>query len=125
MSFVPSIQPSYGIRQQFLENQFYGLIVITDDSLVTSVFSISAKVSFNKSSLFHNFSFNFFTKSVLDRIEIGQMHVLKVLCVAEKNDAAKNIASLLSRNNFSRREGFSKFNKIYEYKEGTLIYSAF
>ena len=39
-----------------------------------------------------------------------------VLCVAEKNDAAKNIASLLSRNGFNRREGISKFNKIYEYQ---------
>ena len=39
-----------------------------------------------------------------------------VLNVAEKNDAAKNIAGLLSGGARSMREGFSKFNKIYEFK---------
>ncbi|XP_064376158.1 DNA topoisomerase 3-alpha isoform X2 [Dromaius novaehollandiae] len=41
--------------------------------------------------------------------------VRKVLCVAEKNDAARGIADLLSNSRMRRREGFSKFNKIYEY----------
>uniref|UniRef100_A0A672UK56 DNA topoisomerase n=1 Tax=Strigops habroptila TaxID=2489341 RepID=A0A672UK56_STRHB len=41
--------------------------------------------------------------------------VRKVLCVAEKNDAARGIAELLSNSRMRRREGFSKFNKIYEY----------
>ncbi|NXD13920.1 TOP3A topoisomerase, partial [Nothocercus nigrocapillus] len=41
--------------------------------------------------------------------------IRKVLCVAEKNDAAKGIADLLSNSRMRRREGFSKFNKIYEY----------
>ncbi|KAI6653680.1 DNA topoisomerase 3-alpha [Oopsacas minuta] len=40
---------------------------------------------------------------------------LKVLCVAEKNDAAREISRLLSNNQSSRREGLSKFNKIYEF----------
>ena len=40
----------------------------------------------------------------------------KVLNVAEKNDAAKNIAGLLSGGTRSMREGYSKFNKIYEFK---------
>lgn len=40
---------------------------------------------------------------------------MKVLNVAEKNDAAKNIAGLLSRGTSQRREGFSKFNKIYSF----------
>ncbi|KAK0095713.1 hypothetical protein PV326_007620 [Microctonus aethiopoides] len=40
---------------------------------------------------------------------------MRVLNVAEKNDAAKNIAILLSRGNSNKREGFSKFNKIYEF----------
>ncbi|XP_053551092.1 DNA topoisomerase 3-alpha [Bombina bombina] len=44
----------------------------------------------------------------------GQIH--KVLCVAEKNDAAKGIADLMSNSRMRRREGFSKFNKIYEYE---------
>uniref|UniRef100_A0A6I8MZG0 DNA topoisomerase n=1 Tax=Ornithorhynchus anatinus TaxID=9258 RepID=A0A6I8MZG0_ORNAN len=39
----------------------------------------------------------------------------RVLCVAEKNDAAKGIADLLSRSRATRREGFSRFNKIYEF----------
>lgn len=41
--------------------------------------------------------------------------VRKVLCVAEKNDAAKGIADLLSNGRMRRREGLSKFNKIYEF----------
>ncbi|CAK8696344.1 unnamed protein product [Clavelina lepadiformis] len=39
----------------------------------------------------------------------------KVLNVAEKNDAAKRISDMLSGHQFQRREGFSKFNKIYEF----------
>uniref|UniRef100_A0A1I8AHR0 DNA topoisomerase n=1 Tax=Steinernema glaseri TaxID=37863 RepID=A0A1I8AHR0_9BILA len=38
----------------------------------------------------------------------------RILCVAEKNDAAKGIASILSRGQMLRREGKSKFNKIYQ-----------
>lgn len=41
---------------------------------------------------------------------------LRVLNVAEKNDAAKNIAGLLSRGTSQKREGFSKFNKIYSFQ---------
>ena len=40
---------------------------------------------------------------------------LKVLCVAEKNETAKEISRLLSQNKFERREGFSKLNKIYKF----------
>ncbi|CAF4953798.1 unnamed protein product, partial [Rotaria socialis] len=39
----------------------------------------------------------------------------RVLNVAEKNDAAKSLARLLSKNSASMREGFSRFNKIYEF----------
>ncbi|CAK9294789.1 unnamed protein product [Gordionus sp. m RMFG-2023] len=38
-----------------------------------------------------------------------------ILNVAEKNDAAKSIAYYMSNGKFKKREGFSKFNKIYEY----------
>ena len=41
---------------------------------------------------------------------------IKVLNVAEKNDAAKNIADIMSGGGYQRREGFSQFNKIYEYQ---------
>ncbi|KAL9920176.1 topoisomerase 3-alpha isoform 2-T2 [Glossina fuscipes fuscipes] len=41
---------------------------------------------------------------------------MKYLNVAEKNDAAKTIASQLSNGTARRREGFSKFNKIYEFE---------
>ncbi|CAL7941209.1 unnamed protein product [Xylocopa violacea] len=41
--------------------------------------------------------------------------VMKVLNVAEKNDAAKNIAGYLSRGTCRRREGLSPYNKIYEF----------
>ncbi|CAI2732104.1 unnamed protein product [Schistosoma spindalis] len=40
---------------------------------------------------------------------------MKILNVAEKNDAAKNISEILSRGGYHRREGISKFNKIYEF----------
>ncbi|XP_040212350.1 DNA topoisomerase 3-alpha [Rana temporaria] len=42
--------------------------------------------------------------------------VQKVLCVAEKNDAAKGISDIMSNGRMRRREGFSKYNKIYEYE---------
>ncbi|XP_016051963.1 PREDICTED: DNA topoisomerase 3-alpha isoform X2 [Miniopterus natalensis] len=48
-------------------------------------------------------------------MEVAFRGVRKVLCVAEKNDAAKGIADLLSRGRMRRREGLSKFNKIYEF----------
>ncbi|VEN43554.1 unnamed protein product [Callosobruchus maculatus] len=41
--------------------------------------------------------------------------VMKYLNVAEKNDAAKNIAQILSRGSSNRREGLSQYNKIYEF----------
>lgn len=41
---------------------------------------------------------------------------MKVLNVAEKNDAAKNIAAQLSRGTASKCEGLSKFNKIYRFQ---------
>ena len=40
----------------------------------------------------------------------------KVLGVAEKPEAAKQIATILSGNNFKRREGKSKFNKVFEFE---------
>lgn len=42
--------------------------------------------------------------------------IKRVLCVAEKNDAAKGISEILSGSRARRREGFSKFNKIYEFE---------
>jgi len=44
-----------------------------------------------------------------------QNGALTVLNVAEKNDAAKEISRVLSSGRSQRREGFSKFNKIYEF----------
>lgn len=41
--------------------------------------------------------------------------MVRVLNVAEKNDAAKSIAELMSNGRYRRREGNSKFNKIYEF----------
>ena len=59
--------------------------------------------------------FNLFEKKSVGKYW-NENPTITVLCVAEKNDAAKNIATLLSRNGFNRREGISKFNKIYEYQ---------
>jgi len=50
------------------------------------------------------------------RFYCQDMSRIKVLSVAEKNDAAKNIAAHLSRGNAARKEGYSKFNKIYEFQ---------
>ncbi|MBN3306928.1 TOP3A topoisomerase, partial [Amia calva] len=47
---------------------------------------------------------------------IRRTQIKKVLCVAEKNDAAKGIAQIMSNGNMRRREGHSRFNKIYEYE---------
>lgn len=42
--------------------------------------------------------------------------IMRVLNVAEKNDAAKNIAGILSGGQRSVREGKSKYNKIYSFQ---------
>ncbi|XP_026878009.1 DNA topoisomerase 3-alpha [Electrophorus electricus] len=47
---------------------------------------------------------------------IRRTQIKKVLCVAEKNDAAKGIAELMSNGRSRRREGLSVYNKIYEYE---------
>ncbi|KAJ3645178.1 hypothetical protein Zmor_022858 [Zophobas morio] len=44
---------------------------------------------------------------------------MKYLNVAEKNDAAKNIAAILSKGASTRRDSFSTYNKIYEF-DGTV-----
>ncbi|XP_019961551.2 DNA topoisomerase 3-alpha [Paralichthys olivaceus] len=46
----------------------------------------------------------------------SRAQIKRVLCVAEKNDAAKGISEIMSGGRARRREGMSKFNKIYEYE---------
>uniref|UniRef100_A0A3P9KGI1 DNA topoisomerase n=1 Tax=Oryzias latipes TaxID=8090 RepID=A0A3P9KGI1_ORYLA len=46
----------------------------------------------------------------------SRTQIKRVLCVAEKNDAAKGISEIMSSGRARRREGMSKFNKIYEYE---------
>ena len=41
---------------------------------------------------------------------------MKVLSVAEKPNAAKRISDLLANNGANRREGFSKYNKIFDFQ---------
>lgn len=48
------------------------------------------------------------------------MRPLRILNVAEKNDAAKELSRIMSRGQCLRREGFSKFNKIYEFDYNIL-----
>jgi DNA topoisomerase-3 len=43
-------------------------------------------------------------------------NIMKVLNVAEKNDAAKNIAGILSKGQRSVRSGKSKYNKLYTFQ---------
>ncbi|XP_045535738.1 DNA topoisomerase 3-alpha [Papilio machaon] len=49
-------------------------------------------------------------------VQRSKSHTMKYLNVAEKNDAAKNIALHLSRGTSKRREGLSQYNKIYEFE---------
>lgn len=44
----------------------------------------------------------------------------RVLNVAEKNDAAREISRIMSRGSNGRREGMSRYNKIYEYEYNLL-----
>lgn len=45
----------------------------------------------------------------------NRSNIKRVLCVAEKNDAAKGIAEIMSSGRSRKREGLSKFNKLYEF----------
>uniref|UniRef100_A0A8C9QXU3 DNA topoisomerase n=1 Tax=Scleropages formosus TaxID=113540 RepID=A0A8C9QXU3_SCLFO len=47
---------------------------------------------------------------------IRRTEIKRVLCVAEKNDAAKGIAEIMSNGRARKREGYSVYNKIYEYE---------
>lgn len=42
--------------------------------------------------------------------------MVRVLNVAEKNDAARSIAEIMSNGRVNRREGKSVYNKIYEFE---------
>lgn len=46
--------------------------------------------------------------------------VMRALFVAEKNDAAKGIAAILSRGTATRRESHSRWNKIYQFNADIL-----
>ena len=66
-----------------------------------------------------NFNRNFLSNEVTAfnkeaTIESSNMP-LKVLNVAEKNDAAKSISELLARGRYTRKEGLSVYNKIYQF----------
>ncbi|OXU30865.1 hypothetical protein TSAR_001335, partial [Trichomalopsis sarcophagae] len=50
------------------------------------------------------------------KLNCQKQPIMKVLNVAEKNDAAKNIAGYLSRGTSRRKEGLSPYNKIYEFQ---------
>ncbi|XP_046893588.1 DNA topoisomerase 3-alpha [Hypomesus transpacificus] len=55
-----------------------------------------------------------------ERGTLTDMHrrtqIKRVLCVAEKNDAAKCIAEIMSNGRSRRKEGMSVYNKVYEYE---------
>lgn len=65
--------------------------------------------------IFRSFAFGIknTTETLKVRKKIIKMSSKRVLCVAEKNDAAKNISAILSQNRAVRREGRSRFNKLY------------
>lgn len=46
--------------------------------------------------------------------------MMRALFVAEKNDAAKSIAAILSRGASARRDSRSKYNKIYQFNASLL-----
>lgn len=47
---------------------------------------------------------------------IRRTPIKRVLCVAEKNDAAKCIADIMSNGRMRRSEGLSVYNKLYEFE---------
>ncbi|XP_061079167.1 DNA topoisomerase 3-alpha isoform X2 [Conger conger] len=49
-------------------------------------------------------------------VMIRRAQIKKVLCVAEKNDAAKGISEIMSNGRAQRREGLSVYNKIYQFE---------
>ncbi|EFO25086.1 DNA topoisomerase III [Loa loa] len=56
------------------------------------------------------------TVIIRDMIVCERLNVpMRALFVAEKNDAAKSIAAILSRGTSTRRDGRSRFNKIYQF----------
>ncbi|XP_013416438.1 DNA topoisomerase 3-alpha-like [Lingula anatina] len=54
------------------------------------------------------------------RVASVSTKMVRVLSVAEKNDAAKSLAEILSRGRYRRREGLSRFNKLYEFETNIL-----
>ncbi|KAL0992506.1 hypothetical protein UPYG_G00094240 [Umbra pygmaea] len=71
-----------------------------------------------KLALFRSFSFTGPIWS--DSAGLGEMirrtQIKRVLCVAEKNDAAKGIADIMSNGRMRRLEGLSVYNKLYEFE---------
>ncbi|XP_021951308.2 DNA topoisomerase 3-alpha [Folsomia candida] len=53
--------------------------------------------------------------SLPESVDVDQNVIMKVLNVAEKNDAAKRIAGLLSSGRAQMRNTYSKYNKIYAF----------
>ncbi|PVD39556.1 hypothetical protein C0Q70_02191 [Pomacea canaliculata] len=64
--------------------------------------------------------FNIFFRRNAVRSVSTTIEMVRILNVAEKNDAAKSIADVMSRGHYRKREGFSKFNKIYEFESSIL-----
>ncbi|XP_047024489.1 DNA topoisomerase 3-alpha [Helicoverpa zea] len=62
----------------------------------------------------------FVVKNYIRTLSCSNIVSMKYLNVAEKNDAAKNIAQHLSRGTSRRREGFSQYNKIYEFEADVM-----
>ncbi|KRX52967.1 DNA topoisomerase 3-alpha, partial [Trichinella sp. T9] len=77
------------------------------------LFSKAAKNNSRNSLLFLKCSGKYFLQ--FDVVCVGLAIMRRVLNVAEKNDASRTIAQILSRGQMNRREGFSKYNKIYEF----------
>ncbi|XP_047505100.1 DNA topoisomerase 3-alpha isoform X6 [Pieris napi] len=64
--------------------------------------------------------FKYINKCLINQLRGKNTETMKYLNVAEKNDAAKNIALHLSRGTSRRREGLSQYNKIYEFEAEVL-----
>ncbi|XP_055381973.1 DNA topoisomerase 3-alpha [Condylostylus longicornis] len=60
--------------------------------------------------------FNYFECQKFYSIINREKYIMKYLNVAEKHDAAKNIANILSNGSARRREGFCVYNKIFDFE---------
>lgn len=94
---------------------FHESSIVANNTSSNIVFKIRFPRCLNELACIRQVSSQKVTAAKIEKSEIRKNMPTKVLNVAEKNDAAKSISDLLSRGRFNRKEGFSVYNKIYQF----------